>query len=209
MIILMVGGVGTGKTISAVHEILTANQFAITNFKLKNYKNYYRLKLEDILIYQDMGKKKENIVPVGVNWDFWDKIRKKHKAFSIFIDEIHNLIHSRASMSKRNQLMSKWVSQIRKITSDSETNHLFLISQKIRKIDVDFRELAHLIVECKKKIVKRGKNKGVWIIKTWYAGIENYNAGRKIKTTYFYANPLFKYYNTKEIIDFGESEIYA
>ena len=202
MIICYLGGIGSGKSLSCVREIIRNNQYVFTNFKLKNMKGkYHRLKESDIIseVETDSKKAKDNY---KVNWEFWEAARKKHKSFSIFLDEIHNVIHSRASMSIRNQLMSKWVSQIRKITSDSEHNNLYIISQKIRKIDVDFRELAHIYIECNK--IQKGDK--VYIINTYYEGLENYEIKNKCARKYFLANPYFKNFDSTEIIEFGETE---
>jgi hypothetical protein len=205
MIITYLGGVGSGKSLSVVKSIVDKKQYCFTNFKLKNLKGkYHRLRFDDII--NDSGDEKERISSrrFSVNWDFWDRVREKHKSFSIYLDEIHNLIHARSSMSTHNKLMSKWVSQIRKITSDSEYNHLYIISQKIRKIDVDFRELAHIYIECNKLEI----GKKVYIIHTFYEGIENYEIRKKSHRSYFLANPYFRYFDSKEIIKFGDSEEY-
>jgi hypothetical protein len=53
MIIIILGGIGSGKTLTAVKEIVDNKQYALTNFKLKNVKNYHRLKIADILIKED------------------------------------------------------------------------------------------------------------------------------------------------------------
>ena len=190
MIICFLGGIGSGKTLSVVKEIINKNQFVFTNFELKNLKNYRRIMYKDIFEEKEKGK-------FDVNWKFWNDFSESHKeGYSIVLDEVHNLIHSRRSMTGTNILMSKWVSQIRKILSDSEHNHLYLISQTLRKIDVDFRDLIHIFIVCKSVNIK-GK---VWIKQTWYDGLENFlNAKSKIKTV-FLGNPYFKYYDTKKIV---------
>lgn len=90
----MLGGIGSGKTLSAVKEIHNRNQFAITNFKT-NFNNYHRIKIEDIIQYTDDKKKSAK-----VNWKFWEEVKSKHKSYSIYLDEVHNLIHSRRSKQK-------------------------------------------------------------------------------------------------------------
>ena len=204
MIILYLGGIGSGKSLSAVRQIQLNKQFCYTNFKLKNTKNYKRLEHTDILNFE-VDEKKGTQKPSSVNWNFWDKARKEHKSFSIYIDEIHNLIHARQSMSRRNILMSKWVSQIRKITSDSMTNNLYLISQTIRKVDVDFRELAHLIITCDKV----GIEGEYYIINKYYEGLEDYEMRIKAGTSYFKAKDYYRYYNTNEMVEFGDSEVFV
>lgn len=197
MIIIYIGGIGSGKTLSAVREIAISKNKAYTNFKLNNNIGYHRLKLSDIAIYD------EKIKNFNINWDFWEKARKEN--FSIYLDEVHNIISSRRSMSKMNICLSKWVSQIRKILSDSPHNHLYLISQSMRKIDIDFRELAQIIVLCRKYTVK-GKT---YIVQTYYNGIDNYENNKKSLMVRFCANSFFKYYNTNELVSFGDSEVYV
>lgn len=201
MIILLLGGIGSGKSLTIVKEILKNDSYAITNFNLNLPKNkYYRLKLSDFITIEK--DEKGRTTKQNVNWGFWDDIRKKHKNFSIYLDEVHNLIHARSSMSKRNILMSKWISQVRKILSDDPKNHIYLISQTIRKIDVDFRELAQLIIVCQKLQLKSK----VWIKLAFYDGLENYMYGNHLTKRIYLGNPYFKYYNTHEMVTFADAD---
>lgn len=193
MIILLLGGIGSGKTLSAVKEIVSNKQYALTNFKL-NIKNYHRIKIGDIITKEDKA--------YNVNWSYWEKIRKEKSNYSIYLDEVHNIIHSRRSMSKLNIQMSKWVSQIRKILSDSPNNHLYLISQTIRKIDVDFRDLAQLVCVCS----KFDMNGNIHIRQRWYTGVEDYIMGKKSITRIFKGNKYFKYYKSTELVTFEDAE---
>ena len=203
MIILLLGGIGSGKTLSVIKKIIdNPESFAVTNFSLKIEKERYcRLKMEDLICKRMEDKK--NIQ--SVNWKFWDEMRKKHEHFSVYLDEVHNLIHSRASMSKRNILMSKWISQIRKILSDSPHNHLYIISQTIRKVDVDFRELAQIIIECRKRVYK-GKT---YIVQKYYTGIDEYFMRQHYCRMAFAADMYFKYYDTNEMVTFADADVYV
>lgn len=207
MIICYLGGVGSGKTLSVVKNIVDDNySMAFTNFKLKKIKHYHRIKIDDIITAEQVNigteKKPKFRKETAINWDYWNKVRKEHKYFSIYLDEVHNIVHSRSSMSRRNVMMSKWISQIRKVLQDSNFNHIYLISQKINRIDVAFRELAHLFIECRKIEVK-GK---VIVLQTHYASLEEYRFNMPLFTTYFVGNPYFKYYDSLELIDFGDQE---
>ena len=104
--------------------------------------------------------------------------------------------------------MSKWVSQIRKILSDSESNHLYYISQLLGKVDIDFRELTHLFIECKKIVIKHKGTNYVYIVQTFYSGLKNYENGNYTCKESFLANPYFKYYNTNEMVQFSDAEEY-
>jgi hypothetical protein len=193
MIIIVLGGIGSGKTLTIIKEILASGKMAYTNFKLKGVKNYKQLKMNDIAEENPESKKYE------INWPFWERARKD--GFSIYLDEVHNIISSRTSMSKRNIALSTWVSQIRKILSDGD-NHLYLISQTMRRIDVNFKELAQVIIHCSAYHV----NDKLWVKQTYYNGLDNYENGISGCKLVFLANSYFKYYNTNELISFGDSE---
>jgi len=218
-------GVGSGKTISAVRQAyLEADKnMVLTNFDVYGLKNYYRLKKGDILIDKSEGKKKI----LEVNWDFWEK----HKNCDIFLDEVHNLINSRSSMSVENKKYSEWISQIRKLWGQSgdqnylnalsrmnsnvfnkmhgkiysASNNIFIITQKPRKMDINFKELCHIHIQCSK--VTQGKQ--VIIFQDHFlgndniSGIEMMEIGAKPKRSYFLANPYFNKYNSYEIVQGG------
>jgi hypothetical protein len=195
MIIAYVGGIGSGKTLGIVKDIIDTKNYAVTNFPLKNYSNYYRIKVSDIITKTD--KK------FSVNWKFWEKLITEHENYSIYLDEIHNIIHARRAMSHLNIQMSKWVSQIRKILMDKPKNHLFIISQSIRKIDIDFRELAQIIVKCKKLVTNKGN---ILMRQDFYDGLDNYLCGvRKCSKIY---NPMkyYRFYDRNKIVTFEDSE---
>jgi hypothetical protein len=132
---------------------------------------------------------------MGINFDFWNTALKK-KNFSIYIDEVHNYFHARTAMTKLNIWFSKWYSQIRKVLQDSEQNHLVLITQSLRKIDIDARELASIIIECH----KYSANNIVIIRLSYYDGAQNYELGRKSKIEVFEGNDFFKFYDSLELL---------
>lgn len=209
MIYLLIGNIGSGKSLTAVKLIVDKQpQKAYTNFRISTKLNYHRIKISDIIKTdiekKEQGKKGKPKTTLSVNWSFWEKVRKT-KNFSIYLDEIHNIIHSRRSMSSTNILMSKWVSQIRKITNDSQDNHLILISQTLSKVDKDFRDLASVIIKCD----KQERKKRVIIRLTFYSSIEDYLYMRpmRFKIT-FIGNKYFNYYDSTELIKFDDAEIY-
>lgn len=204
MLIAIVGEKGSGKSLTAVKFIVDKKIFAFTNFKLIGIKNFQRLKFTDIIsIKKYETKRGREITEKSLNWDFWNKAVKEHKNFCVFLDEIHNIIHARRFMEKNNILLSKWVSQIRKILADSDDNHLYIITQQLRKIDIDFREMLDLIITCKPKII-RGE---LYIKLFFYDSLENYNNNiRKNYSMIYKASKYYKYYETLELIFFGEHE---
>ena len=224
MICTLSGGVGTGKTITSVKLAIESakKNTVLTNFSIKKLKNYIRLKKGDILIekFNDKGK----LDGYDINWDFWEA----HKNGDVFLDEVHNLINSRSSMSTVNKKYSEWIAQIRKIWGQSgdqnylntlsrmsnelfhryhqqvyaRSNNIFLITQKPRKIDVNFKELCHVHIQCSKQVI----GDKVLIFQDHYlgndqlSGIEMMEMGLKPKRTYFVANPYFNRYDSYEIV---------
>lgn len=206
MIIIILGGVGSGKSLSIIKEIMDSRQYALCNFRLKNMKNYHRIQISDIIKEEKVNigtdEKPKYTIKKQVNWQFWDDIRKTHKRYSIFLDEFHNIGHARRSMSSTNILLSKWISQIRKILSDSETNHIFILSQTISKIDKDFRDLAQVIIKVKKMMC----GKHVFICQKYYDGLDRYIMGLRKTKIVFLGNPYFKYYDSQDLITFSDAE---
>ncbi len=197
MILVITGNIGSGKSLSIARMIKNRKQFVFTNFRLKGIKNYQRLKFNDIIIQA------EKIKDWRVNWDFWDKARNKHKSFSIYLDEVHNVISSRESSSKKNILMSRWLAQIRKLTNDSQTNNLILISQTYRKLDVDFRDLTQIYIRCECLELKDK----VYIKNKYYSNEERYILDNPQYTEMFLGNPFFDYFFSKDFITFSDSTV--
>lgn len=178
-----------------------------------NLPNCTRLKVEHIIKEKIEGYKKDGtpIKKIVVNWDFWENLKKKSKGFDIVLDEVHNVLHSRRSMSQWNTLASMWLTQIRKILGSSELHHLYLISQRPEAVDITARELAGEIIDCQKEEI--GNN--VYILKTIYMGrycLDKYfQSLNGVKSydyrSYFRANEFFNYYDSYEIVRFGD-EVY-
>jgi hypothetical protein len=194
MIIIIIGGIGQGKSLTAARMIAQSKNFAYTNFKVKEKLPYHRLNFQDIFLFATNEKTSKKTI-MGINFDFWNTALKK-KNFSIYIDEVHNYFHARTAMTKLNIWFSKWYSQIRKVLQDSEQNHLVLITQSLRKIDIDARELASIIIECH----KYSANNIVIIRLSYYDGAQNYELGRKSKIEVFEGNDFFKFYDSLELL---------
>jgi len=229
MIKLIIGGIGSGKSISVIKEISdNPDSLFYINFNC-NLKNTIRLKIEHIITEEINAYKKDGspIFKKVVNWTYWNKI--KHTEFNIIIDEVHNILHSRRSMSTNNTLISMWLSQIRKILGDKKHLHLYLISQAINRIDVAARDLAGEVVYVESKFIKRkikcvsNRNNKLrtidspvlYIIKYTFTGVNsvdkfNYfmmgSSGADYRS-YFPANYYYRFYDSLELLDFGQ-EVY-
>lgn len=230
MIIAIVGGIGSGKTVSATRNILLRDNNIFANFSIKHPK-VTRLKKSHIISEEVIGVKKSGIAIKDrkINWEFWNKNRES--GYDICLDEVHNIIHSRMAMSKNNVLLTTWISQIRKILGDNENYHIWLISQRLGRIDVAFRDLLMKIIHCAKfqidipmptyvryrdkKILKtlpmtiifQYEFSGVNCVRNYEFWLENPKLAKRRKLyrrSYFVANRYFQYYDSYEIVNFGE-----
>jgi hypothetical protein len=224
----IIGAKGSGKSLYAVKELISRKNPVYVNFNVKS-KNAIRLKVEHIIKEEILGYSRNGkpIVKKDLNYDFWNSI--KNTGFDIIIDEVHNILHSRRSMSTWNTLISMWLAQIRKILGDSETNHLYLISQRIERIDVAARDLTDEIIYVSKtlddsKMIKTrvydSANKRyrfrmlpqVWIKKYHFTGaycIEKFEAFLQGEDTddfaaIFLGNPVMQFYDSYELLTFGQ-----
>ena len=227
MIIIICGGIGSGKSLTCVKEIVDRGFKTFVNFELCA-DNIERLRTEHLFnIDTETSPKGKITKTLTLNYDFWKKLAVNNEKFDIALDEFHNVMNSRRAMSKRNVILSDWLAQIRKILGQSEINNLYIITQKLRRVDVNVRDLAHQCILCQKvthdikvptivyenkKYVK--KNLPYTIIYKHYfkdaesmSMYENFGMmNGHIKTTRFFANPYFRYYNSYELVDFGNDE---
>ena len=215
MIKIIVGGVGSGKTITAVKHVINRKQKVFCNFELKNYPNHERLKIEHIIkeIITENPRGKPTI-KYSVNWDFWKDLIKSGTKFDIYIDEAHNIINSRRGMKSFSICFIKWLTQIRKILGENENNHIYFITQRITSVDIVVRELAYEVIWCFKIIKIVDNKKNVYIFNYVFSGynclylfnyfLETEQTYKICKRTYFYANSYFKFYNSYELIEFND-----
>jgi len=158
MIFAILGGVGSGKSVTATKKVVDATKTCFVNFNVdvsrRDSRPVIRIKKEHIIKTNVVGHKRDGtpIKELEINWKFWNESLHKFKEYHIFLDELHNIAHSRQSMTKWNTLFSMWISQIRKVLGDSESTHIYLISQKLYRIDVAFRDLLHGIIYCEKYV---------------------------------------------------------
>jgi len=156
MIRIFLGNVGSGKTISAVRELVDceANEYALPIFSniITKTKGVYKL-TKNIQINREMLIKK---VPSKVNKDgevteyktkfnvdFWIEQREKYGGFNVVLDEAHTLMDARRFMSKQNKIMNDFLALIRKVCNNPNSDStLTLISQLDGRIDINARELC-------------------------------------------------------------------
>lgn len=222
MIVIYTGGIGQGKTLSVVKDIIDRKNPSYTNFDLNKIKNITRLKVDHLFKEDPENNKKKTL-----NYDYWRQ-RIKKGGFDIYLDEFHNIMNSRRSMSKTSVLMSDWLSQIRKILGDSEKHNLYLLTQKLKRIDVNSRDLATIAIKCEKQQIPsvliptevRENGKLITkrlpltiIYKRYFRGsdalnnFEEFGVDKSIQTTRFIANPYYKFFNSYELVEFGSEYI--
>lgn len=227
MIIAIIGNVGSGKSVSATKKIVDSKRHCFVNYDVRK-DNVVRLKKEHIVKEEVTGQTKTGkpIIEYKINWDFWNKALKEYGEYHLVLDEVHNIINSRRAMSTWNTLCSQWISQIRKLIGNSERTHIYLITQRIARIDVAFRDLLHYIIYCEKLVTNKLMSTKVltdevfkkvdlpvtWIIQYYFSGencVQKFDSFRYdgLKTydfrTGFVANPYYQYYNSYEM--FGET----
>lgn len=150
MIRISTGLLGSGKTLHEVREMYqdkTKVHF-FSNILTKGVPKNTTLKREMIYKKERIGEVKkrdgkiEPIYKYVLNLEFWKKVKKP---VSIIIDEAHEILNAREFMSKKNNLVSSWVSLLRRIVQDKETGYtgeLVLITQNPYRIDKNIRDLT-------------------------------------------------------------------
>lgn len=149
MIKIFLGNVGSGKTAMAVREI------ALNKNKRKTFSNIKTKIAHQIDISANMIIKKEivdhvkkkatgDLQPVyeyKLNKSFWMGIEEP---INVVLDESHNIINSRRSMSKINIIVTEWMALIRRVLGETSSGYgeLTLITQLPNRIDVIARDMA-------------------------------------------------------------------
>lgn len=220
MIIFYVGGIGSGKTISMIKESVERKSRSYTNYKLYNIEEYKQLKVSDLIkITEDKKAKKKKY---QVNFDYWNQQLKKDENFDIYLDELHNIANSRTGAKKLNVGLNMWVAQVRKILQGNEDNNIYICTQRPMSVDIGWRDLAHAWIVCNKTVVKGLETKTelyngkviklpVCVVKRRYfdslkkcMDYMQLGIDQSFKKDKFIANKYYKYYNTQELITFGE-----
>lgn len=119
-LIILLGEMGTGKTLFLVRQ-------AATHPKIKIYSNF-SIKLPNVKLV-----------------DPEDLLTLKYEQCAVFMDEAYTWLESRVSGSKINRFMSYVLFQSRKRGID-----IFLTAQLLSAVDVRFRNLATRLIECER-----------------------------------------------------------
>lgn len=177
MIIVYVGGMGSGKSLSMVKEAY--------NYHLQGYEVLSNMKLNfpytpiTSKTIQEFAKSKKGLYNTVV-----------------LIDEVHIFVDSRRSASKKNLSISYFITQTRK-----QKVKLLCTTQHRHQLDRRLRDNVNIYVDCEKHILPlQYKDTGETLL------IVNYvNTRKRQEKVTFVGNPYFGLYDTEEIImDFDD-----
>lgn len=190
MIILFIGTVGSGKTLSMTWELY---QYYCQGYQI--YTNY-RLKFPKL-----PGCKE----PILLTKKLFDKmIKEKHQLQNavLGLDEIHIWIDSRGSMEKKRKGITYFILQTRK-----RNVRLLASTQHPHQVDKRLRDSVDILSHCRNltnqsSIVKDPK------IKTYIMqeSVFQWKEGMKPKGRILFANPIYPLFDTTEMIDMDEEE---
>ena len=153
MIRIFLGNLGSGKSVSAIRELVhnPNGRTTYTNIITKGIQNVVTIKPQDII--KKIGEDKKP--SFDLNIEYWNK---QKKPLNILWDEIHLTANSRMSMSKINMVLSRFIAMARRITGFDKRGYgsFTFVAQKERTIDVNIRDLtneivyhiSHWVVEC-------------------------------------------------------------
>ena len=152
MIRISLGNPGSGKTLCEVRDMILnrTGRVIYTNIIPKQPKltphirtiNKGMIVKEEIIGYKNKKDgSSEPIKDLKLNVEFW----KEHKEpVSVVLDEVHNIMNARRSMSKQNIITTDFLALLRRVLGqgDSGYGELVLISQLSNRIDIIAREMA-------------------------------------------------------------------
>lgn len=152
MIKIYLGNVGSGKTVCCVREMYLnkGRKTTYSNIQTK-IKGMVEIRSDMIVRKEVIAKKKkrdgseEPVYKLSLNTDYWkDQVKQHDKGINVVLDEAHSVLNARRSMSKGNQILSDWLSLIRRVlgSDPSNTGDLILISQLPRRLDVIARDMC-------------------------------------------------------------------
>lgn len=170
MIVLVLGNVGSGKTLFLTIFSQLSSRKVFTNYEIiKSNKEIHRFKIRDILD---------------------EKIDKS----DVYLDEFYLYMDSRHFMNDINSLLSYFAFQSRKLGL-----RIFLSTQIVRTIDIRMREMIDILVECE-KIEVNGVVKGYKYTIYTGVNSNDYIKPKQLFLSFNTAKEFFDNYNTYEII---------
>lgn len=159
MIRLIIGNVGSAKTSSAVRYMKNhPEKRFITNIQVRG-KGFSHVKhlSPDMIIHKEPVintngsqaiSRGKPVYEYSLNTEFWKKELKSGKgSLNVILDEAHNILNSRRSLSKINEVMTDFLALLRRVLGsvDADTGELVLISQLSRRLDIIAKEMANMV----------------------------------------------------------------
>lgn len=177
------GGIGTGKTITLVHYLISdlkKGKSIFTNIKIN-------IKSSSI-----------NYLTAEMLQTIFDRIKNKSMIMvnsSVFIQEMHNYIDSRMAMSKRNRAISYWIAQSRH--TGEGTCDIYYDTQELRQVDVRLRNNTDFII---RPLIIRKRDGKPEMIRLEFNGKLRH---RYVKfSTIINVFDVIGKYNTHEVVEF-------
>lgn len=170
MILLFVGNMGSGKTLSMVkmaYEYHKQGYKILSNMRL-NFPHTL-ITSKDVQGFASNQEQLYNTI--------------------VLLDEIHIFMDSRRSGSKKNLLTSYFLTQTRK-----QKVKLLATSQHRHQVDRRMRDNTDAFIDCETKKIPYGENENVLIV------VNHVNTRKSYDKQVFIGNKYFHLYDTEEII---------
>lgn len=175
MIVGFLGRMGSGKTLSLTRQVYKEykkGKKIISNMHFNFV--YTPLTLEMLLQYDNENTQLHDTV--------------------IVIDEAHVYLDSRTSVSKRNRIISLFLTQTRK-----KNVHLYYTTQSFDQVDKRLRNNSDVLIVCKTLPYKNG-------LKITYNTLNiKEELGFRVAKTWFISNKFFNLYDTSQVISIKEN----
>jgi len=149
MIIIYLGNVGSGKTLSAVRDMVNSKGRNIhTNIVPKSRLDHVTVITSRMIINKDLSEVKKSgkkIYDLSLNIDYWKDVKKP---LDVVLDEAHQIMNPRRAMSKVNVIAMDWMALIRRVVGgvDEGGGKLVLITQLWRRLDPIARDMATSVI---------------------------------------------------------------
>ena len=171
MIICFIGGIGSGKTLSAVA--------------------YARAHKKGKTVYSNIPLKFKHKIITAQYLNDWSKDKKQFNNVIMLLDEGYLLFDSRRSQRKKSIENTHFILQSRKKNVD-----ILITAQSFRQLDVRVRDNVYYVIECKFLKDIKGLD---YVVNKKYV-IDSWGRFRLIKKYAICANAIYPLYDTSTIV---------
>ena len=147
LITIILGNIGSGKTACVVRDMVLDKTRRLTYSNIITSKVPTNKCISPNMVFEQYENEKGKL-DLRLNKDYWHALQKKHGSISVVIDEAHTIMNARNTQSKKNKIMSDFLSMLRRVLGGASKGYgeLVLITQLERRIDIIAREMANLII---------------------------------------------------------------